>query len=320
MLIRRRPELTDHDVTSPELFSGRRQFVLASAAVLGAAWTGRTALAAPVPSLAPSACGAPLADAVRLAGGEAPSPLADIAGYNNYYEFSTDKKAVRTLAQALTITPWAVTVEGEVDKPYTADIDDLRKLFGSEERIYRFRCVEGWSMIVPWSGFPLCRLLERAKPTSKAKFVEFISLKRTSEMLGQRAGTGLEWPYREGLRIDEAMHPLAFAVTGLYGAALPKQNGAPLRLAVPWKYGFKNPKAITHIRLVADQPKTSWQKLAAAEYGFYGNVNPDIAHPRWSQARESRIGELRKRPTLPHNGYAEQVASLYAGMDPTKLF
>ena len=312
MLIRRRPELTASDVTPPGLFRTRRRGALASlAAAFGATLIGRAAAAN---------CGAPLPQAMRTANGEAPSPLADIAGYNNYYEFSTDKKAIRILAQALTTTPWTITVEGEVEKAYTLDSADIGRLFGNEERIYRLRCVEGWAMVVPWSGVPLCKLIERARPTSRARFVEFLSLKRSSEMIGQRAAGSLDWPYREGLRIDEAMHPLTFAVTGLYGEALPKQNGAPLRIAVPWKYGFKSPKAITHIRLVAEQPLTSWVKRADSEYGFYGNVNPDVAHPRWSQARENRIGELRKRPTLYLNGYADQVASLYAGMDPARLY
>lgn len=318
MLIRQKPDLTENDVTPPALFHDRRRFVLSAAALLGAGWAAREAFAVPV---TPAVCGGPLPEAVRLVGGEKPTPLSDITGYNNFYEFSTDKKAVRHLAQALTIAPWTVTVEGEVEKPYTLDIREISKLFGSEERIYRFRCVEGWSMVVPWNGFPLCKLIERARPTSKARFVEFVSLKRTSEMIGQRgAASGIEWPYREALRIDEAMHPLTFAVTGLYGEGLPKQNGAPLRIAVPWKYGFKNSKSITHIRLLNEQPNTSWARIAPAEYGFYGNVNPDVSHPRWSQARENRIGELRKRPTLMLNGYAEQVASLYTGMDPAKLY
>lgn len=317
MLIRRRPELTASHVTPPGLFYNRRRGVLVSAAtVLGAAMSGRGAgLAA-----APAACDAPLPEAIRRANGETPSPLTDIAGYNNYYEFSSDKKAVRTLAQTLTIAPWTITVEGEVEKAYTLDSTDINKLFGTEERIYRLRCVEGWAMVVPWSGVSLCKLIERARPTSRARFVEFVSLKRSSEMIGQRVAGSIDWPYREGLRIDEAMHPLTFAVSGLYGEALPKQNGAPLRIAVPWKYGFKSPKAITHIRLVDEQPTTSWVKRAESEYGFYGNVNPEVAHPRWSQARENRIGELRKRPTLYLNGYADQVASLYAGMDPARLY
>jgi sulfoxide reductase catalytic subunit YedY len=301
MPIRRHAGLTEHHVTPRALFN-RRRGLLAAAAALGAGWASRAAIATPATM------------------GESPSPLADISGYNNYFEFSTDKKAVRTLAQALTIAPWVVTVEGEVEKPFSLDIAEMRKLFDVEERIYRLRCVEGWSMVVPWNGFPLAGLIKRARPTSRARYVEFLSLKRSSEMIGQRLPGGLEWPYREGLRIDEAMHPLAFAVTGLYGEALPKQNGAPLRIAIPWKYGFKSAKAITHIRLVAEQPATSWARRAEAEYGFYGNVNPDVPHPRWSQARETRIGELRKRPTLYLNGYAEQVASLYAGMNPATLY
>jgi len=251
--------------------------------------------------------------------GDMLTPLSDVVSYNNYFEFSTDKKAVKILAQALTVQPWTITVEGEVERPYTLDVDDLAKLFGVEERIYRLRCVEGWAMVVPWSGFALSKLIGRARPTSRAKFVEFESLKRPSEMIGQRT-VALPWPYREALRVDEAMHPLAFAVTGLYGQPLPKQNGAPLRLAIPWKYGFKSPKAITHIRLTQQQPITSWSQAGPSEYGFYGNVNPQVPHPRWSQSRESRIGELQKRPTLPFNGYAEQVADLYSGLDPKTLF
>ena len=313
MLIRKRSGPTENEVTPLDLFLDRRRFVLGAAAVLGSAWANRQAFAAD--------CSTPLPDNIRLADGEKLSPLSDITGYNNYYEFTTDKKMVKHLAQALTVTPWQVTVEGECEKPFVMDLDDLRRLFGSEERIYRFRCVEGWSMVVPWGGFPLCKVIERARPTSRAKFVEFVSLRRPSEMIGQRGSTsGVDWPYREGLRIDEAMHPLTFAVTGLYGEPLPKQNGAPLRIAIPWKYGFKSSKAVTHIRLLAEQPVSSWARLAPEEYGFYGNVNPEIAHPRWSQARENRIGELRKRPTLMLNGYADQVAGLYAGMNPAKLY
>jgi methionine sulfoxide reductase catalytic subunit len=284
--------LRDCDVTPEQVWLNRRQLLTMAGAGLG------------LPA-APE--------------GESPAALADITSYNNYYEFSTDKKAVKVLAQALTLKPWTISVEGEVEKPYTVDMDDLNRLFGSEERIYRLRCVEGWAMVVPWSGFALSRLIERARPTSRAKYVAFESLQRSSEMIGQRGGS-LPWPYREGLRVDEAMHPLAFAVTGLYGQPLPKQNGAPLRLALPWKYGFKSAKAITRLRLVQEQPPTSWSQLAPSEYGFYGNVNPQVAHPRWSQARENRLGELSKRPTLPFNGYAQWVATLYQGQDPTTLY
>ena len=247
------------------------------------------------------------------------TPIELITNYNNYYEFSNDKKAVKVLAQDLTLHPWTITVDGEVENPFTIDIDDLTKLFAMEERIYRFRCVEGWSMVVPWTGFSLARLIDRARPTSRARFVAFESVHRRSEMPGQRAGS-LIWPYREGLRIDEAMHPLTFAVTGLYGKPLPKQNGAPLRIAVPWKYGFKNPKAIVHIHLVPSQPATSWNVLAPSEYGFYGNVNPLVSHPRWSQQRENSIGEMKKHSTLMLNGYADQVAHLYAHNDAKALY
>jgi methionine sulfoxide reductase catalytic subunit len=292
--------IAENEVAPQALVDQHRRSTIASAALLGLGCSGPAVHAAqPAPE--------PL------------TPLADITGYNNYYEFSTDKKAVKTLAQALTLQPWTISVSGEVEQPYTVDADDLFRLFGREERIYRLRCVEGWSMVVPWSGFALGRLIERARPTSRAKFVVFESLKRSSEMIGQRGGA-LPWPYREALRIDEAMHPLAFAVTGLYGQPLPKQNGAPLRLALPWKYGFKSAKAIVHIRLVQAQPATSWSLAAPGEYRFYGNVNPQVPHPRWSQARENRIGEIKKRPTLPFNGYGEQVAELYRGMDPTTLY
>ena len=289
----------EHEVTSEALFHERRRW-LKTVGLLGPGWAQQGIAAA-------------------MDTEDTPTTLADITGYNNYYEFSTDKKAVKHLAQALTLRPWTVTLEGEVEAPYTVDADDLHKLFGREERIYRFRCVEGWSMVVPWSGFQLSKLIARAKPTSRAKFAEFQSLKRSSEMIGQRTGS-LPWPYVEALRMDEAMHPLAFAVTGLYGQDLPRQNGAPLRLAVPWKYGFKSAKAIVKIRLVESQPTTSWNQRAPSEYGFYGNVNPQVPHPRWSQARENRLGELTKRPTQLFNGYADQVARLYSGMDFRDLY
>ncbi|MBS4095981.1 MAG: protein-methionine-sulfoxide reductase catalytic subunit MsrP, partial [Sulfuricella sp.] len=245
-----------------------------------------------------------------------PTPLESIQSYNNYYEFSSSKEAVRLLAQNLTTSPWNIQIEGEVARPFSIGLEDLMRRFPGEERIYRLRCVEGWSMVIPWNGFPLARLIHLAQPNGQAKYVEFVSLHRPAEMIGQRQPGGLVWPYREALRLDEALHSLAFLATGLYGEALPKQNGAPLRLVVPWKYGFKQAKAITHIRFLRDMPRGSWQLAAASEYGFYGNVNPDVPHPRWSQKREVRIGELRKRPTLPFNGYAEQVAHLYAGLDP----
>ena len=303
--------LTENDVTPPEIYRGRRLFIASAAALLGAGWVERQAF---------PACAAVSNPAALDSAGEKPNTLKEITSYNNYYEFSTNKEAVRILAQGLTVSPWNIVIEGEVARPITIGIEDILKRFPSEERIYRLRCVEGWSMVIPWSGFPLCRLIEMARPTGQAKYVEFVSLHRSTEMIGQRSKGSLEWPYREGLRMDEAMHPLAFVATGLYGQTLPKQNGAPLRVVLPWKYGFKSAKAITHIRFLREQPQTSWSKISPTEYGFYGNVNPEVPHPRWSQDRENRIGELHKRPTLPFNGYADEVAHLYAGMDPRLNF
>jgi sulfoxide reductase catalytic subunit YedY len=250
---------------------------------------------------------------------EQPNTFEQITRYNNYYEFSTNKEVIWKLAEEFTPLPWTLTVEGEVDKPRTWAFEDLLKRFAQEDRVYRLRCVEGWSMVIPWRGFALADLLKASQPNSRARFIEFASVERPQEMIGQRMKT-LPWPYTEGLRIDEAMHPLSLLVTGLYGQPLPNQNGAPLRLAVPWKYGFKSSKAITRIRAVESLPATSWMRAAGSEYGFYGNVNPDVPHPRWSQRREVRIGEVSKRPTLPFNGYADQVASLYGGMDLVRNF
>jgi sulfoxide reductase catalytic subunit YedY len=262
------------------------------------------------------------AGGVRAAGaGEAERPhtLEQITRYNNYYEFSSNKEAVWKLAEAFKPLPWTLAVEGEVERPRTWTIDELGQRFAQEDRVYRLRCVEGWSMVIPWRGFELAALLKLAGPTSRAKYVEFVSVLRPQEMIGQRQPT-MRWPYSEALRIDEAMHPLALLVTGLYGNPLPTQNGAPLRLAVPWKYGFKSIKAITRIRLVEGRPTSSWMQAAPSEYGFFANVNPEVAHPRWSQRREVRIGEVAKRATLPFNGYAAQVASLYSGMDLQRDF
>jgi sulfoxide reductase catalytic subunit YedY len=243
----------------------------------------------------------------------------DVTSYNNFYEFGTGKGDPAENAHTLRPRPWTVAVTGEVEKPQTIDIDALLGWFPLEERVYRMRCVEAWSMVIPWIGFPLGALLERCAPTSRAKYVAFTTLLDFDQMPAQRRGV-LDWPYVEGLRIDEAMHPLAILAVGLYGKTLPNQNGAPLRLVVPWKYGFKGIKSIVKIELTETQPHTTWNVAAPDEYGFYANVNPAVDHPRWSQATERRIGELRRRPTLPFNGYAEQVASLYAGMDLRRWF
>ena len=254
---------------------------------------------------------------------EKPTPYKDVTTYNNFYEFGTDKSDPAQNAHTLKPRPWTVAVEGEVKKPQTFDIDALLKLAPMEERIYRLRCVEGWSMVIPWVGWSLNELIKKVEPTGNAKFVEFVTLADKAQMPGLRSPV-LDWPYVEGLRLDEAMHPLTLLAFGLYGEVLPNQNGAPLRLVVPWKYGFKSGKSIVKIRFVEKQPQTAWVKAASNEYGFYSNVNPGVDHPRWSQATERRIGEdgvfQRKRPTLLFNGYEPQVGQMYAGMDLKKLF
>jgi len=250
---------------------------------------------------------------------ETKTSLDDITHYNNFYEFGTDKYSPAHQAQQLEVSPWSVAIEGEVKKPGVFTLEDILKPHPLEERIYRLRCVEGWSMVVPWIGFSLGDLLKRFEPTSRAKYVEFTTLQRPIQMPGQKSRV-LDWPYVEGLRIDEAVHPLTLLAVGLYGEVMPKQNGAPIRLVVPWKYGFKSIKSIVKIRLVEQQPVSSWMKAIPSEYGFYSNVNPEVDHPRWTQKRERRIGEFSKRVTLPFNGYAQQVASLYANMDLKKNF
>jgi sulfoxide reductase catalytic subunit YedY len=246
-----------------------------------------------------------------------------VTTYNNFYEFGTDKSDPAKYAKSLKTRPWTVQVEGEVRKPGTFDIEGLLKLAPMEERIYRMRCVEGWSMVIPWVGWSISELIKRVEPTGNAKFVQFVTLADRAQMPGLRSSV-LDWPYVEALRMDEAMHPLAMLAFGLYGEVLPNQNGAPVRLVVPWKYGFKSGKSIVAIRFLEKQPKTSWEKSAPQEYGFYSNVNPNVDHPRWSQAAERRIGEdglfAKKRPTLMFNGYEAQVGQLYAGMDLRKFY
>jgi methionine sulfoxide reductase catalytic subunit len=254
---------------------------------------------------------------------EKQTPYKDVTTYNNFYEFGLEKDDPAKNAQVLKVRPWTVAVEGEVLKPKTFDIEDLLKLSGLEERIYRMRCVEGWSMVIPWVGYPLADLIKQVQPTGNAKYVEFVTLADRAQMPGLRNPV-LQWPYTEALRIDEANNPLTLLALGLYGEVMPKQNGAPVRLVVPWKYGFKSGKSIVKIRFVEKQPLTSWNRAAPSEYGFFSNVNPEVDHPRWTQATERRIGEdgflQKKRPTLMFNGYAEQVASMYSGMDLKRLF
>jgi len=316
MLIRRPPDTSESEVTPRELYEGRRRFLRGgAAAALGLGLSARAAQAA----------GARLPGVVRgpYATDEKQTPYEDVTRYNNFYEFSTDKEGPARLAGKFRPRPWQLAVEGEVARPRVYDIEDILKRFPLEERIYRLRCVEAWSMVIPWIGFPVAALLKEVEPTSRARFVEFTTLLDPDQFPGQRGslfGSSLPWPYVEGLRIDEAMHPLAILSVGLYGEVLPNQNGAPIRLVVPWKYGFKSIKSIVRVRLVEHQPSNTWNRVQAAEYGFYANVNPEVDHPRWSQKRERRIGELFKRPTQMFNGYATQVAELYRGMDLTKNF
>jgi sulfoxide reductase catalytic subunit YedY len=296
MLVRQRGELPASAVTPESTYLDRRNFVAAA---------GGVALGALLP---------PGWRAPRWLDDLKPTPYDAVTTYNNYYEFGTDKASPAKLAGSLRTSPWTVEVAGEAKRTGRYAYDDLVRPHPAQERIYRHRCVEGWSMVVPWLGFPLGDLIRRLEPTSRAKFVEFTTLNDPAQMPGQR-GDMLPWPYVEGLRMDEAMHPLTLLVTGLYGKPLPNQNGAPLRLVVPWKYGFKGGKAIVRIRFVETQPMTTWNIVAPNEYGFYANVNPKVDHPRWSQARERPIGEFFKRDTLMFNGYADQVAGLYAGMN-----
>jgi methionine sulfoxide reductase catalytic subunit len=306
MLIIRPPDIPTSEITDEAVYATRREF-------LKAAGLGAAALGGLVPR-------GRVGFGRALGGGDDKlTPYEDVAGYNNYYEFGTDKEDPARNATGLRTRPWTVEIAGEVARPATYDLDDLLRGFTPEERVYRHRCVEAWSMVVPWSGIPLGRLIDRLEPTGKARFVEFTTLLDPRQMPGQRRRL-LDWPYTEALRLDEARHPLALLVTGLYGKPLPNQNGAPLRLVVPWKYGFKGGKALVRIRFVEQQPLTTWNIAVPDEYGFYANVNPEVDHPRWSQARERRVGEFFKRKTLPFNGYADQVAALYAGMDLRKNF
>jgi methionine sulfoxide reductase catalytic subunit len=317
MLILRPPDIPSSEITDEPLFWNRRRFIGAVGALTGAALISGLRASSP---LSRGERGTGGEDGTRRESPEDPlTPFEDITTYNNYYEFGVDKGDPSRHAHTLKTRPWTVAVDGEVSKPRVFDVDDVLARYPAEERVYRLRCVEAWSMVIPWQGFPLSMLLKDVQPTSHAKYVAFTTVHRPEEMRGQRGGV-LPWPYVEGLRLDEAMHPLTILATGLYGKTLPNQNGAPIRLVVPWKYGFKSIKSIVRIRLTREQPPTTWSMATPQEYGFYSNVNPDVDHPRWSQRRERRIGELLRRPTLMFNGYADQVASLYAGMDLRRYY
>ncbi len=323
MLIKKPEEIKSSEITPQKLYVARRAFIRGAALLATTAATGLLYRRLNEPPQ-PRAEGTKLPGVVKPEGAEALragyavneklTPFENITTYNNFYEFTTDKEEVAGAASGFVTRPWTVAVEGLANKPRVFDLDDLMKLAPLEERVYRMRCVEGWSMVIPWVGFPLGKLLEAVEPNSAARFVQFETLYDPARMPGQDGG-GLDWPYVEGLRLDEALHPLTILAVGLYGEPLPPQNGAPLRLVVPWKYGFKGIKSIVKIRLVRDQPATTWGDYAPREYGFYSNVNPNVSHPRWSQATERRIGEYGRRDTLLFNGYAEQVGHLYSGMD-----
>jgi len=306
------------DVTPERLYLSRRELMVGAALAVIGLDAGRDASAA-----APA--GAPLKAtpnaAYRVA--DAPTKIESATTYNNFYEFGTNKEDPARLAGSLKPRPWHVQVDGLCAKPKTFDIEEILKLAPLEERIYALRCVEAWSMVIPWIGYPLGALLKQVEPRPGAKYVEFTTLKDPEQFPGQKSGLfggSLDWPYTEGLRLDEALHPLTLLTVGMYGQVLPNQNGAPVRIVIPWKYGFKSAKSIVRIRLTDAEPKTAWNKAAPQEYGFYSNVNPTVDHPRWSQGTERRIGEFRRRQTLMFNGYADQVASLYAGMDLKKQY
>jgi sulfoxide reductase catalytic subunit YedY len=320
MLIKKPSAIKASEITDKSVYMNRRQFILAAsastlsaAAVLGGIGT--------LFSASPAIAAQKLANVRKssLSAIEKKNSFKDITNYNNFYELGTDKEDPAANAKYLTTRPWTVSVEGEVKRAKTYDIDELIKVAPLEERVYRLRCVEAWSMVIPWVGFSLSSLVKLAEPTGNAKYLQFTTLLDPKRLPGQRYSV-LEWPYVEGLRMDEAMHPLAILSVGLYGELLPAQNGAPIRLVVPWKYGFKSIKSIVKIRFVEKQPPTSWNISAPQEYGFYSNVNPEVDHPRWSQATERRIGEFLRRKTLMFNGYGEQVADLYRGMDLKKYY
>jgi sulfoxide reductase catalytic subunit YedY len=334
MLIKTLRDGFDHavpsEITSQQVYARRRELLKGAAALAAgaglAAWSGREAFAQSAWGARPGKLAALAAQPSKVEGGitmDKATPYKDASGYNNFYEFGTDKTDPAANAHTLKTSPWTVEIEGLVKKPGKFALEDLLKLSPMEERIYRLRCVEGWSMVIPWVGYSLAELIRKVEPLGSAKYVEFVSLAdpKTMPFVGSRV---LDWPYAEGLRLDEAMHPLTLLGFGMYGEVLPNQSGAPVRLVVPWKYGFKSAKSIVKIRFTDKQPGTAWNKAAANEYGFYSNVNPNVDHPRWSQATERRIGEdglfAKKRKTLMFNGYEAQVGQLYAGMDLKKFY
>lgn len=321
MLIKKPEVIKSSEITDQSVYLKRRQFIRDSGllgvglvgSMVGLPWMKRSWAEAPAGARFGELMSSPFSSDEKL------TDYQDATGYNNFYEFGTDKRDPEKHAREFAPHPWSVVVDGACEKPGSYDLEDFLRPHALEERIYRLRCVEAWSMVIPWVGFPLGAALKRFQPTSKAKYVAFETLYDPERMPGQQRRV-LEWPYREGLRMDEAMHPLTILAVGMYGAELPNQNGAPLRLVVPWKYGFKSIKSIVRISFTEEQPASTWNQLQPAEYGFYSNVNPQVDHPRWSQKKERRIGDWLKQETLMFNGYGDQVASLYRGMDLKKYF
>jgi sulfoxide reductase catalytic subunit YedY len=324
MLIKKPADIKSSEITPKELYMNRREFIKSASAVAASAGATLAGLDMwGMPEQAQAGEKLPNIKKSPYSTDEKKNSFKDITSYNNFYELGIDKGDPAKNAKYLIPRPWTVAVEGEVKQPKTFDIDAIMKLSPLEERVYRLRCVEAWSMVIPWVGFPLSALIKQVEPTNNAKFIHFITLVDPKRMPGQQPsifGNVIDWPYVEGLRMDEAMHPLTILSVGLYGEVLPAQNGAPVRLVVPWKYGFKSIKSIVKIRFVENQPPSSWNKMQPQEYGFYSNVNPQVDHPRWSQATERRIGEFLRRKTLMFNGYGDQVASLYKGMDLKKYY
>jgi sulfoxide reductase catalytic subunit YedY len=316
MSIKKPSDIKSSEITPKALYINRRQFMAVAASLAAAGLAAEKIL---LKTRAWAGQKLPVKKRGEFSVEEKQTSFKDAANYNNFYEFSTDKEDVAELASKFRTRPWTISIEGHVKQSKVYDIDALIKMFPLEERVYRFRCVEAWSMVLPWVGFALGDFIKICEPTSKAKYVKFTTIFSPEQMPGQKTSV-LQWPYEEGLRMDEAVHPLTLLTVGMYGEILPNQNGAPLRLVVPWKYGFKNIKSIVKISFVEEMPVTTWMKAGPREYGFYANVNPDVDHPRWSQAQERRIGEFLKKKTLMFNGYAEQVADLYKGMDLRKFF
>jgi sulfoxide reductase catalytic subunit YedY len=321
MVIKQTPDLRESDVTPKELYLRRREFLAVAGSTAVAVAANGFDLTAPATVAAQNPKAQKLTDLKKspFSTDEKLNSYKDITTYNNFYEFGLDKADPGKYAHSLKPRPWSVVVEGQCGKPGTYNIEDIMKWAPLEERIYRLRCVEAWSIVVPWIGYPLSEFLKRFEPTTRAKYVEFKTLVDPRQMPGQTE-PALQWPYSEGLRMDEAMHPLTLLGLGLYGEVLPNQNGAPIRLVIPWKYGFKSIKSIVRVRFVENEPLNTWKQQQASEYGFYANVNPQVDHPRWSQGSERRLGEFFRRKTLMFNGYGDQVASLYAGMDLRKFY